>query len=55
MVVLVFLTILLNVDKVVGVIGSITPFLIISVIGVSVYCLATMGDATFTALDSSRN
>ena len=52
MVVLVFLTILLNVDKVVGVIGSITPFLIISVIGVSVYCLATMGDATFTALDS---
>ncbi|MBO0602096.1 hypothetical protein I2483_10510 [Sporosarcina sp. E16_3] len=52
MVVLVFLTILLNVDKVVGVIGSITPFLIISVIGVSVYCIATMGDATFTALDS---
>ena len=43
MVVLVFLTVLLNVDKVVGVIGSITPFLIISVIGVSIYCLATMG------------
>lgn len=52
MVVLVFLTVLLNVDKVIGVIGSITPFLIISVIGVSIYCLATMGDATFTALDS---
>ncbi len=52
MVVLVFLTVLLNVDKVVGVIGSITPFLIFSVIGVSVYCLATMGDAQFTVLDS---
>lgn len=52
MVVLVFLTILLNVDKVVGVIGSITPFLIFSVIGVSVYCLATMGDTTFMELDS---
>ncbi len=50
LVVLVFLTILLNVDKVVSVIGSITPFLILSVIGVSVYCLVTM-DTTFALLD----
>lgn len=50
MVILVFLTILLNVDKVIGVIGSITPFLILSVIGVSAYCLMMM-DNTFTDLD----
>lgn len=51
MVILVYLTVLLNVDKVVGVIGSITPFLILSVIVISVYCLLTM-DESFTALDS---
>ncbi|GKV65429.1 membrane protein [Sporosarcina sp. NCCP-2331] len=50
MIVLVFLTMLLDVDKVVSVIGSITPFLIITVIGVSVYCLTTM-DTTFAVLD----
>jgi uncharacterized membrane protein YkvI len=50
MVVLVFLTVLLNVDKVVGVIGSITPFLIAAVVLVSVYCLATL-DTTFAILD----
>ena len=50
MVVLVFLTILLNVDRVVSVIGSITPFLILTVIGVSVYCLVTM-DTSFALLD----
>ncbi|WP_153732312.1 YkvI family membrane protein [Sporosarcina obsidiansis] len=50
MIVLVFLTMLLNVDKVVGVIGSITPFLIITVIGVSIYSLLTM-DTTFAVLD----
>ncbi|KXH80910.1 hypothetical protein [Sporosarcina sp. HYO08] len=54
MVILVFLTILLNVDKVVGVIGSITPFLILAVVIVSVYCLTTMG-STFTALDPIAN
>lgn len=51
MIVLVYLTVLLNVDKVVGVIGSITPFLILSVIVTSVYCLFTM-DEPFTSLDS---
>nr|AIA18012.1 hypothetical protein [uncultured bacterium] len=50
MVVLVLLTIMLNVDKVVGVIGSITPFLILTVIIVSVYCLVTM-DTSFAVLD----
>ncbi|MCM3744953.1 hypothetical protein M3193_12455 [Sporosarcina luteola] len=50
MVVLVFITILLNVDKVVAVIGSITPFLILAVVGVSVYCLLTM-DTSFAVLD----
>ncbi|MFC5588031.1 hypothetical protein ACFPRA_03880 [Sporosarcina soli] len=50
MVVLVFLTVLLNVDKVVGVIGSITPFLIVAVVLVSIYCLATL-DTTFAILN----
>ncbi|MGN7386426.1 YkvI family membrane protein [Sporosarcina sp. SAFN-015] len=50
MVVLVFITILLNVDKVVAVIGSITPFLILAVVGVAVYCLVTM-DTSFAVLD----
>ncbi|MBY0222223.1 MULTISPECIES: YkvI family membrane protein [Sporosarcina] len=50
MIVLVFLTILLNVDKVVAVIGSITPFLIITVVGVSIYSVWTM-DTTFAVLD----
>ncbi|MBE1555127.1 hypothetical protein [Sporosarcina limicola] len=50
MVILVLVTIMLNVDKVVGVIGSITPFLILAVIVVSTYCLVTM-DTTFAVLD----
>ncbi|PIC68439.1 hypothetical protein CSV71_12145 [Sporosarcina sp. P21c] len=50
MIVLVFLTILLNVDKVVAVIGSVTPFLIIMVVVVSVYSIITM-DTTFAVLD----
>ncbi|MBD7983883.1 hypothetical protein H9649_04755 [Sporosarcina sp. Sa2YVA2] len=54
MIILVFATILLNVDKVVGVIGSITPFLILAVIGVSIYCLFTM-DQTFAELNPIAN
>lgn len=54
MIVLVFLTMLLNVEKVVAVIGSVTPFLIITVIGVSVYSLLTM-DTTFAVLDPVAN
>ncbi len=50
MVVLVLLTIMLNVDKVVGIIGSITPFLILATVLVSVYCLMTM-DTSFSVLD----
>ncbi|WP_438313361.1 YkvI family membrane protein [Sporosarcina sp. FA9] len=50
MVILVMLTVMLNVEKVVAVIGSITPFLVLTVIIVAVYCLATMGES-FTALN----
>jgi uncharacterized membrane protein YkvI len=50
MVVLVFLTVLLNVDKVVGVIGGLTPFLIVPIVLVVIYCLATL-DTTFAVLD----
>lgn len=50
MVLLVFITILLNVDKVVAVIGSITPFLILAVIAVSIYSVITM-DTSFKELD----
>jgi len=49
-VVLIMLTVMLNVDKVVGIIGSITPFLILSVVLVSIYCLFTM-DTSFAVLD----
>jgi len=50
MVILVMLTVMLNVDKVVGIIGSITPFLILAVVLVSIYCLTTM-DTSFAVLD----
>lgn len=50
MVVLVILTIMLNVEKVIAIIGSITPFLILTVIVLAVYSLATM-DSSFAALD----
>src|SRR5690625_2137879 len=42
LVILVIFTMMMNVEKVVGVIGSITPFLILAVIGISVYSLFTM-------------
>lgn len=54
MVILVFITILMNVDKVVAVIGSITPFLILAVVGVSIYCIMTM-DTSFAVLDPIAN
>src|SRR5690606_8880511 len=44
------LTIMLNVKKVIAIIGSITPFLIIAVVGLSAYSLLTM-DASFASLD----
>lgn len=50
MTVLVIITIMLNVEKVIAIIGSITPFLILMVIGLAVYSLATM-DLSFAALD----
>lgn len=50
MTVLVILTIMLNVKKVITIIGSITPFLIVMVIGISAYSLLTM-DTSFTELD----
>lgn len=50
LVVLVVLTVMLNVEKVVGIIGSITPFLVLTVIIIGVYSLTTM-DATFSVLN----
>ncbi|WP_339253376.1 hypothetical protein NSQ43_04490 [Sporosarcina sp. FSL W8-0480] len=54
MVALIFISILMNVDEVVAIIGSITPFLILSIIVVSVYCLLTM-DQSFASLDVLAN
>ncbi|RWZ51354.1 hypothetical protein EQV77_16965 [Halobacillus fulvus] len=45
-------TIMMNVEKVINVIGSITPFLIISVVIVSIYSLFSM-DASFTNLEAT--
>ncbi|MDN7246757.1 hypothetical protein QWY16_01640 [Planococcus shenhongbingii] len=50
MIVLVILTIMLNVDKVIGIIGSITPFLVLTVVILAVYSLSTM-DSSFSVLD----
>lgn len=52
--ILVVITIMMNIDKVVKVIGSITPFLILSVIGVSIYSLITM-DMSFSELQPIAN
>lgn len=54
MVILVVLTIMLNVKKVISIIGSITPFLIIAVVFLAVYSLLTM-DATFASLNPIAN
>ncbi|ARK24570.1 hypothetical protein SporoP37_07780 [Sporosarcina sp. P37] len=54
MIVLVFMTVLMNVDKVVAIIGSVTPFLILTVIIVSAYSIATM-DTTFAVLNPVAN
>lgn len=50
LIVLVILTIMLNVEKVIAIIGGITPFLILMVVILAVYSLATM-DSTFSLLD----
>ncbi|AOV08650.1 YkvI family membrane protein [Sporosarcina ureilytica] len=50
LVVLLIFTMLMNVEKVVGVIGSITPFLVLAVIGISVYSIFTM-DLSFSELN----
>ncbi|SEJ85943.1 Uncharacterized membrane protein YkvI [Bhargavaea ginsengi] len=50
MTVLVTLAMMLKVDKVIGVIASITPFLLIFIGIISIYSLTTM-DASFAALD----
>lgn len=48
-IVLVILTVMLNVEKVVAIIGSITPFLVLTVIIIGVYSLFTM-DTSFNIL-----
>lgn len=50
MVILVMGTIMLNVQKVIAIIGSITPFLVLMVIALAIYSLATM-DSTFSSLE----
>lgn len=50
LVILIILTVMMNVNKVVAVIGSITPFLILTVIIIGVYSLFTM-DLSFNELD----
>lgn len=50
LVVLVFATVLMNVDKVINVIGMITPVLILAVIAASVYSLLNM-EASFSELE----
>lgn len=50
MTVLVILTIMLNVKKVITIIGSITPFLILMVVGITIYSLLTM-DSSFAELE----
>ncbi|MGH2319005.1 hypothetical protein [Planococcus sp. 4-30] len=54
MVILVVLTIMMNVQKVIAIIGSITPFLVVAVVGLAVYSLLTM-DSSFNALDPIAN
>ncbi|MFD1032687.1 YkvI family membrane protein [Metaplanococcus flavidus] len=43
-------TIMLNVKKIIAIIGSITPFLVVMVIGLAIYSLLTM-DASFATLE----
>ncbi|SFK09828.1 Uncharacterized membrane protein YkvI [Halobacillus dabanensis] len=49
--IIVMATVMMNVDKVVNIIGSITPFLILTVIIISIYSLFTM-DQPFSDLNS---
>src|SRR5690625_4916434 len=51
MVIIVILTMMLNVDKVVGVIGSITPFLFVMIVIISIYFVFTM-DLSFYSLNT---
>ena len=50
MVGLILFTVMLNVNRVVAVIGSLTPFLVAAIILVAIYCFATL-DTSFAVLD----
>jgi len=50
MAVIVIFTIMLNVQKVIAIIGGVTPFLVLTVVLVSIYCLFTM-DLSFAELN----
>src|SRR5699024_7448852 len=50
LIVLMIITMLLQVNKVIGVIGSITPFLILAVVAAAIYSLFTM-DTSFAELE----
>ena len=50
MALIVMATIMLNVKKIIAIIGSITPFLVVMVVGLAIYSLLTM-DASFATLE----
>lgn len=50
LVILVMLAMTLKLDKVIAVIGSVTPFLLIAIVGIAIYSLITM-DASFSELN----
>jgi len=54
MAVIVMVTIMLNVKKIIAIIGSITPFLVVMVVGLAIYSLLTM-DASFATLEPIAN
>lgn len=51
MALIVMVTIMLNIQKVIAIIGSITPFLVVTVIGIAIYSLVTM-ESSFAELES---
>src|SRR5699024_8464864 len=49
-IILIILSLLLKIDKVIGVIGSITPFLLLAIVVVSIYSIGTM-ESSFQEMD----
>src|SRR5690625_3705943 len=53
--ILIILTVLLNVDKVVTIIGSITPFLILSIVLIAIYSIITVEQSFSELLPITAN